>query len=151
MFSCPLFCLPVLFPHIIFSRLSGSLYPLLSPSFLYRYLIEVIPHLLSPPLPSPTFLHHITPHTSFIFHPSLSIFCFCFICSSRFSPVPRILTLRSLQLHPSPISYSPHPPLPHSLLSPSLSVTWGRQFCQESALFTASLHSCLHYRSAGLL
>ena len=90
---------------------------------------------------------------------------------SSLSSLPPSVTITSFA-HPTspltPIIFSSIPPSPvfwflppsgryfsHPLLSSlsplSLSVTWGRQFCQESALFTASLRPCLHYRSAGLL
>lgn len=75
-----------------------------------------------------------------------------------FSHLPSLFSfiLSSLHLSLSFLLLTPSLPLLGILLIPSPllrspSVTWGRQFCQEWALFTASLRSCLHYRLVGLL
>lgn len=151
LFLCPRFLFataassPLSPPSILPLTPSHLLRPLSSLlSLPHHYLIQSS-HLSSHPItfssipPSPPLYPFLS--SSILPSPSLSYLV------SLIPPLP------SLPLHPclpipslpSSIRYSSHP------LSPSLSVTWGRQFCQESALFTASLRSCLHYRSAGLL
>lgn len=116
-----------------------------------------LPHPVIPPilLPRCPLLHNSVTYSFFSSYISTSHHSSLFLFQIPF--VPPYVSLSSLHnaLHPLPslppsslpssIRYSSHPHFS------SLSVTWARQFCQESALFTASLRSCLHYRSAGLL